>query len=86
MDKTCTDIIMALATVVIATFTGVSCYVAYRIHQSTQQRDKEFQDILEKLIAATLASGPGLGEEKTMARCFKEQLRELRELKKEGPF
>ena len=81
-----TEVLMASATLIIAIFSIVSCYVAYRIHQATQKRDKELQDILEKLIAATLASGPGVGEEKTMARCFKEQLRELRELKKEGPF
>ncbi len=70
--------ILALATISIAIFSGVSCLVAYLIHQSTQKRDKETKDILEKLIAATLASGPGVGEEKTMARCFKEQLKELR--------
>ena len=86
MDNTSTNIIMAIATIVIAIFSGLSFFVAYRIHQSTQKRDEELQDILEKLIAATLASGPGIGEEKTMARCFKEQLKELRSLKKEGTF
>ena len=80
------NIIMVIATVVIAIFTGLSSFVAYRLHQSTQKRDEEIQDMVEKLIAATLASGPGVGEEKTMARCFKAQLKELRELKKEGPF
>ena len=86
MNIESTNLIMSIATVIIAIFAGFSCFVAYRIHQSTQQRDKETQDMIEKLIAATLASGPGVGEEKTMARCFKMQLKELRELKKEGPF
>jgi len=80
------DALMVIATICIAIFSGISCLVAYRIHQSTQKRDEEMQDILEKLIAATLASGPGVGDEKLMARCFKVQLKELRELKKEGPF
>jgi hypothetical protein len=78
------NIIMVVATVAIAIFSGLSCLVAYRIHQSTQKRDGEIQEILDQLVAATLASGPGIGEEKTMARCFKEQLKELRELQKEG--
>lgn len=87
MDNASANLIMVIATVVIAIFSGLSWFVAYRIHQSTQKRDEELQDILEKLIAATLASGPGLGEEKTMARGFKSQLKELREeLKKEGTF
>ena len=77
------ETIMVISTVFIATFSGISCLVAYRIHQSTQKRDEEIQDILEKLIAATLASGPGVGREETMARCFKEQLKKLRELEYE---
>jgi nitrate reductase gamma subunit len=75
------DIIMVIATVAIAIFSGISCLVAHRIHQSTQKRDKEINDILEKLIAATLASGQGAGYEKTMAGFFKDQLKALRELK-----
>uniref|UniRef100_A0A6M3L0S8 Uncharacterized protein n=1 Tax=viral metagenome TaxID=1070528 RepID=A0A6M3L0S8_9ZZZZ len=77
------ETIIVIATVVIAIFSGISCLVAYQIHQSTQKRDKETKDILEKLIAATLASGPGVGLEDTMARCFKEQLKKLREIKYE---
>jgi len=74
------DVLMVIATIFIAVFSGISCLVAYRIHQSTQKRDSEIKNILEQLVAATLASGPGIGESETMAKCFKEQLNAIRKL------
>ena len=77
------ETIMVIATVFIAIFSGISCLVAYRIHQSTQKRDKEVQDILKKLTAATLVGSRGVGYEETMARSFKDMLKELDQLKSE---
>jgi len=77
------ETIMVIATVFIAIFSGISCLVAYRIHQSTQKRDKEVQDILKKLTAATLVGGRGVGYEETMARSFKDMLKELDQLESE---
>lgn len=73
------NVIMVIATAVIAIFSGLSYFVAHRIHQSTLKRDNEIKEVLQQLISATLVSGPGIGEAKTMARLFKEQLKEIKE-------
>ena len=75
---------MIIATVVIAISSVISCIVASLIHKSTQKRDEEMKDIVEKLIAATLVSGRGIGSETMAAGLFHIQLKALREHKNES--
>ena len=74
------ETLMVIATIVIAIFSGVSCLVAYRIHQATSKRDNEIKNVLQQLISATLVSGPGIGEPETVTRLFTEQLKKIKEL------
>lgn len=72
--------LMIIATIFIAIFSGISCLVAYRIHQSTQKRDEEINDILKKLTIATLVGGRGVGYEETTIRSFLDMLKKFDDL------
>ena len=76
------NILIVLATVVIAIFSALTWFASRRIHQSTQKKDKEIKIILKHLTAATLVGGRGVGYEKTMLNTFKEMLKELDALEK----
>ena len=72
---------MVIATIFIAISSVISCIVASLIHKSTQKRDEEMKDIIEKLVAATLVSAPTMVSETNAAHRFYIQLKELREHK-----
>lgn len=73
------DTIMVIATIAIALFSGISCLVACRIHQSTKNRDGEIDNILKNLTAATLVSAQGIGYEETIIDSFKTLRKKLDE-------
>ena len=74
------NVIMVIATVVIAIFSGVSCLVAYRIHQASIQRHKETDQMYHNLVSAIMASGKSFGEPKLAADLFGQQREELSQL------
>jgi len=75
------DITITIATVVIAISAIISCRIAYCIHSSTQKRDKEMDDMIENLVAATIVSGLPIRSETVAADRFEMQLKALRNRK-----
>jgi len=72
--------ITAIATIVIAIFTSCTWWISRRIHQSSQQRDKEMNAMYLNLVSAIMSSSGVPGNPIDGAKAFKAQRKELSKL------
>jgi len=82
------EILMVIATVVIAIFAGFSWYTSIQIKKDRATRNAEVHNLFFNLTAAIMASGKTAGDPPTATRLFVEQEASLREAieKTKKPF
>jgi hypothetical protein len=71
------EIIIVIATVVMAISSSISCFVAYRIHQASLRRDREMTDLYVNIMASIIISGKFAGESQLSIRLLEDQKKEL---------
>lgn len=64
------NILMVIATIVIAIFAGLSWYTTFQIKKDAEKRDNNINELFIKLTAGIMASGKTTGEPKMGARLF----------------
>jgi hypothetical protein len=73
--------ISAIATVVIAVFSCLTWWVSHRIHQATENRDKEIKEILINLTASAMVKERTVGgSEDLVVESFHKIRNELKKL------
>ena len=73
------NVIMVIATAVMAIFSALSWYVSWQLKRDGAARDAEVRDLFMKLAAGVMASGKTAGEPPLAARLFVEHEAALRE-------
>jgi hypothetical protein len=64
------EVLIVVATVVMAIFSGLSWYVSAQIKKDGAARDAEVRELIIKLTAGIMASGAAAGEGKIAAGLF----------------
>lgn len=72
------DFLMVLSTVAIAFFSGLTWNISKRIHESTEKRDSEVNDILLKLAASNLTAGVEKFDVKLLIESFDKVYNDLK--------
>lgn len=73
------EVLMVIATVVMAIFSGLSWRVSAQIKKDAVARDAEVRELIVKLTAGIMASGAAAGEGNIAAKLFIEHETALRE-------
>ena len=73
------EVLMVIATLIMAIFSGLSWYVSVQIKKDGIARDAEVRELIIKLAAGVMASGAAAGDGRNAASLFVEHEATLRE-------
>jgi hypothetical protein len=73
------EVIMVIATAVMAIFSALTWYVSWQLKKDGVKRDAEVHNLFMKLTAGVMASGQTAGNPPIAARLFVDQEAALRE-------